>query len=266
MIKVHVISDLDLGFNEFTDPVDEVIPDVDLVIINGNIGNLKRSALYAESLSFKYPDVQFVWNLGELERYWRVTGKFTGETEENIRFRKNANSKWPKNLHWAPDERIFVTLRTGQVVDIFCTYGFPYIESYTGNWEDIHWYKHYVAGITYNVDEYLEKPKDTSHVSHGAMPIWATKEWINDHHTRVENLVRKWETDVTGFKILVTHINPYKDSRFKNQSVSPYRIHLLNMLWVAADTPVDNVNFLGAKLVSNPGRGSIARSKIVEVD
>jgi hypothetical protein len=266
MIKVHVISDLDLGFNEFTNPVDETMPDVDLVIVNGNIGNLKRSALYIETLCLKYPDIQFVWNLGELERYWRITGKFTGETEENIRFRKNTNPKWPKNLHWCSDDRMFVTLRTGQTVDIFCTYGFPNIVSYKGKWEDTYWYKHYVSGITYNVDEYVEKPNNTSHVSHGSMPIWATQEWVNSNHTRVENLLRHWEADITGFKILVTHINPYNDSRFFNQSVRPYRIHLLDMLWVTSNNVVENINFLGAKLVSNPGRGSVARSKVVEVD
>ncbi len=266
MIKVHVISDLDLGFNEFTDPIDETIPDVDLVIINGNIGNLKRSALYAETLCLKYPNIQFVWNLGELERYWRITGKFTGETEENISFRKRTNPKWPKNLNWVSDDRMLITLGTGQTVDIFCTYGFPYIVDHTVDWRDIYWYKHYVAGITYRVEEYLEKPKETSNVSHGSMPVWASKEWINDNHIRVENLLRKWEADITGYKILVTHINPYNDPRFANQSVRPYRIHLLDMLWVTANTPVDNINYLGAKLISNPGRGSKARGKVFEVD
>jgi hypothetical protein len=266
MITVHLISDLDLGFNEFTDPVDETIPDVDLVIINGNIGNLKRSALYAESLCLKYPDVQFIWNLGELERYWRVTGKFTGETEENIRIRKSANPKWPKNLHWCHDENMHITLRTGQTIDVFCTYGFPEIVSYQGEWKDVYWYKHYVSHITYDVREYIEKPKDTSYVSHGSMPIWATQDWINKNHYRVWDILRKWERDINHFKILITHINPYNDDRFKNQNVRPYKIHLPNMLWATAKTPVSNVNFLGANLSSNPGRGLLARSKIVEVD
>ena len=65
MIKVHVISDLFLGFNEFANPEDEVLPEVDLVILNGNIGHLKRGMLYAETLCRKYPETQFVYNLGE---------------------------------------------------------------------------------------------------------------------------------------------------------------------------------------------------------
>ena len=41
MTKIHVISDLDLGFNEFTDKIDEVIPeDIDLVILNGNLNHV----------------------------------------------------------------------------------------------------------------------------------------------------------------------------------------------------------------------------------
>lgn len=266
MIKIHVISDLDLGFNEFADPIDETLPDVDLVIINGNIGNIKRSALYASSLCQKYPDIQFVWNLGELERYWRVIGKFTDEIEENLKFRKATNPTWPKNLHWCSDDRMFVKLRTGEVVDIFCTYGFPYIQQYEGLWEETHWYKHYATRVTYDVQEYSEKPKNTSNVGHGALPVWATKDWINDNHRRIENLVKKWEIEVTGFKILVTHLNPFNDNRFKNQQVSPYRIHLSNMLWVAAGSPTGNVNFLGAKLISNPGRGAEARNKVTIVN
>ena len=266
MIKVHVISDLDLGHNEFCDPVDETIPDVDLVIINGNIGHAKRSALYAETLSLKYPNIQFVWNLGELERYWQVMDKFTGEMENNIKIRKASNPKWPKNLHWCHDDSMIIDLKNGESVDIFCTYGFPKIVSYNGDWKETNWYKNYVAEWTYDINKFVEKPKTSSNVSHGIVPIWATQDWVNSKHEEVEKKIKKWELNVTTFKILVTHINPYKDNRLINQTTSPYLIHLNNMLWVTSNTVVDNVNYLGANLYANPGRGAEIRSKVIQVN
>ena len=46
--KVHIIHDLFYGFNEPTSSEDLTIPDVDLVIMNGNLGwSSKRSWHYA---------------------------------------------------------------------------------------------------------------------------------------------------------------------------------------------------------------------------
>ena len=268
MIKVHIISDLNLGFNEFTDPIDETIPNVDLVIINGNIGLLKRGMLYAETLCHKYPHIPFVYNLGERELYWGNIEKFLGETETNLNIRKTTNTTWPKNLYWDSKKSIVIDLPNGRQVDIFCAYGFPKIYNYEGDWADTIWHKNYVSDVINAVDPtiYPNKPKDTSLVNHGILPIWATIDWVNQQHTLEETLIRKWELSLKTSGILVTHINPYKDERCMNQTVGPYQIHLNNGLWVTSNTIVENVKFLGAKLVSNPGRGSIARSKIVHID
>jgi DNA-binding NtrC family response regulator len=59
---VHVLSNLDLKFHEFTPEEDEVIPDtVDMVIFCGGFSNrMKRSLLYCETLVEKYPDIKFI--------------------------------------------------------------------------------------------------------------------------------------------------------------------------------------------------------------
>lgn len=271
MFKVHVISDLEYGFNEETDPNDEIIPDVDLVIFNGNLGTIKRSMLYAHKMAHRHPETQFVYNFGELERYWRITPKFEWEGEDNMVIRLANNPGWPKNMHWKDprtDEPLLITLRTGQVVSVFPIYGFPRINSYTGNWEDTQWNRNYCVQTERkeNVETWAEKPKETSFVSHGILPVWATQEWINKKFEEMEPRVRKWEQNLQHFGILVTHLNPYNDPRFENCSVSPFLIHLDKGLWVTAKTRVNNINYLGAKLYSNPGRGEARRSEFIEVD
>lgn len=264
MTTVHIISDLYLGFNEFSTE-DENIPDVDLVIINGNIGILKRGMLFAEALCNKYPDTQFVYNCGETE-YHLTAPKYIGEIEESLTIRKATNAKWPKNLHWGHDPQI-ITLRNGYPVDVLCMYGYPYIHSHSIDWNKTIWNRRYVQEM---FDDYNRenpyKPSDTSNVRHGMIPVFASKEYINKKHDIEYNIVKTWELQVTCYKILVTHINPYKDSRYEGQIVSPYKIHLNNGLWVGSDTACEGVKFLGANLYANPGRGSLIRSKIVSIN
>lgn len=265
MFRIHVISDLNLGFNEHCDIEDETMPNVDLVILSGNIGNIKRSALYVETIAKKYPNIQFFWGWGELERYFTTIEKFDGEVEESQKFRM-ANANIPSNLHWAFNDRVFIKLQNGQTVDIFHAYGFPYILTYEGEWEDSYWFKNYIMHIETDSIAFPYKPKETSNVKHGGVPIWATKEWVNKNYELTLDKLRKWELEVTGFKILITHINQYNDTRLKNFKYWPYKIHLNNMVWVTSNNNAGNVNFLGAQLLTNPGRGSIFRSNVYEVD
>jgi len=225
--------------------------------------------LYAETLCNKYPNIPFVYNLGEKELYWDNIEKFTGETIQGLTIRKRTNTTWPKNLYWDSKESLIITLQNGQEVDVLCTYGFPKIYSYEGNWEDTSWHKNYISHTLLNAvnpNYYPNKPKDTSNVDHGHLPIWANMDWINEQHQLEEIRVKNWELTQTSYKILVTHINPYNDARCDNQTTGPFQIHLNNGLWIASNTVIESMKFLGAKLVSNPGRGLIARSKVVCVN
>jgi hypothetical protein len=270
MIKIHVISDLFLGFNEFSTE-EEKIPDADLVIINGNIGVFKRSMMYAETLCKKFPDIQFVYNYGKTE-FASSAPKFVGEIEESMDIRKRANPTWPKNLHWSKEPQN-IQLRNGKEVNVLSTYGYPKIHLCYVPWEDTIWHRDHIMKFSLDFPSHenaseaqWHKPRDSSNVFHGYCPVFASKEWINEQHQKEWKLVQDWELNSKGIKILVTHFNPYKDSRFENQETSPYLIHLENGHWIASDTEVNGTKFLGASLHSNPGRGPLARQKVITID
>jgi hypothetical protein len=273
MFNIHVISDLLYSFNEIVDPEDEVIPpEADLVIFNGNLGKtLKRSILYAYQVAKKYPDVQFVYNFGLYERYWRSIPKYEYEREDNINIRISSGGDWLPNLHWKDPRKeggLLIKLRTGQTIDVFPVYGFPKLHSYEGDWEDTFFYRDHAVGFQHKNDiEFWEnKPKETSYVSFGSIPVWPTPEWINEKYEEINQRVKRWELNLQHYGILVTHLNPMNDSRLVNMKTSPYLIHLNKLAWITAHDRIKNVNFLGAKLYSNPGRGSDRRAEIITLD
>jgi hypothetical protein len=253
MIKLHVISDLYLGFNEFATE-EHTIPEVDIVFINGNLGHPKRSMLYAETLCRKYPNIPFVVNLGETERYY-IGDKYKNEMEDSLKLRKNNSATWPKNLYW-DTEPMIIDLGMGKKIDVFCIYGFPYIHSFNGSWTDIPWSNyHAVPDVHTDCLDTEYKPTETSHVKHGRAVLYADQNWINEKHIEEENKVRKWElTQNELTKVLVTHINPINDNRCINQTVTPYKIHLYPGIWIASNTKSENTQLNGARLISNPGR------------
>lgn len=263
MTKIHVISDLYLRFNEHSHQ-EELLPDVDLVIINGNIGHIKRSMLYAETLCKKYPDIQFIYNLGETELYHTMP-KFYGEIQESLSIRRSTNSTWPKNLHWCDKPQI-IQCRNHAKFDVLCTYGYPKIHRVKTSWEDTRWSKFYVTDIIDDDDPSGKwyKPIETSNVRHGCIPVFANMDWVNAQHVIEHQQVKKWELEPTEHKLLVTHINPYMDDRTANQVTSPYLIHLNEGVWIGSNTQVNNINFLGSRFFSNPGRGP-ARQQIFSV-
>jgi len=261
-----VISDLFYYETERFSNEDLVIPDVDLVIINGNIGSGKKSMQYAEILCKKYPTTCFVYNLGFTEAYIGNMIKDSNEILNGIYLRKQISSFWPKNLYYSPDE-MFITLRNGFTVNVLCMFGWPTIYDFTGDWKDTYLYKNVITEVTNDIKhKHFIKPKDTSDVWHGYLWIWAYPEWINLKNIEETDKVRQWEITPNHYKILVTHINPLKDTRFKNIRYSSYDIHLNDMLWVSADNTINGALYKGGHLKANPGRGSAPRSKIINVE
>lgn len=274
MFSVHVISDLNLGYNEHTPLADSCIPKkTDLVIINGNIGSVKRSMLYTFDLANKYPEVQFLYNLGELEKYWKVVSKYKWELEDSMNTRMCASTDWPKNLHWKDprkEDGLLITLRTGQTINIFSTFGIPRIISHNVQWEETCWYRNFCshAESVENLNKLVNPPEETRFVKQGSVPVWFTAEFMNSNFLETEAKIKKWELSLENnhFGILVTHVSPWNDPRCVDCTVAPYRIHLNKGLWITSTTQVSGVNYLGAKLFSNPGRGSHCRSQIVCAD
>lgn len=267
MFKVHIISDLDYGDNEHTEPSDINVPDVDLIICNGNIASLKRSLNFGMKLAESRPDTHVVWNPGDLELYRFCFPKYEREGRDALMTGQIAAEWWRPNFHYSEDSKI-LNLRNGEQVDVLPLMGWPRIHSYEGMWEDTWFFRNImVTSISDPNDENFQKykPSNTSHVNH-FFPLWATQEYINNQHEKEYEKAKKWELAPTSYKILITHFNPYKDTRFYNTNTSPYQIHLENGLWVTSDTKCESVRFLGARLVSNPGRGDVARSHVVTVN
>jgi len=269
--KVHLIHDLNYGFNEPTEASDLELPDCDLVILNGNLAqSSKRSAYYSFELCSRYPNIQFVYNEGYQERYLGQLDKWEYEFENAMKLRVN-QEQWPKNLHWkdprSPDG-LEILLQTGQTISVWPAFGFPNIVNYDGDWEDTWFYCNICEGQipVYKLESDILPETDLK--IFGDIDKWATEEFIKQKYTEQHNMIRDWETKQLADKyygILVTHISPYNDTRLEDISYTGYNIHLHNRIW--ATTHINKkVNYVGADLVSNPGRGSGPRGKVLEVD
>lgn len=267
--KIHLISDLFLGFNEFS-TTEETIPDVDLVVLNGNLGLVKRGMLYATTLCNKYPNTQFIYNLGQSELYFLGTEKFEGEYKAQILNRKKLDPGWPSNLHLTFEDNIQLNLSNNRKLDIFCAYGFPRITKVKVPWKQTVWAK-YHSGKVINPQDLEAKqyyPKGTSNVCHGTITLPVDIDHINYLHDQEWKKVKTWEITNNGaYKILITHINPYNDTRLVDQEINPYLIHLdKTALWLTSNNYCNGVQFLGGKLYANPGRGIDQRNQIIEVN
>ena len=268
--KVHVIHDLMYGFNEPTEFADLNLPDVDLVIFNGNIGlNSKRTMLYATELTKKYPNVQFVLNFGWYEMYLGHVPKTPYEFEDNLSVRIQNSDDWPKNLHWKDPrskEGLTIMLQTGQTIQVWPSFGFPKVRP-TPKWKDLWFYLNICTGVLGRdkPEELTEISKELSFKLYSEYPQWATPEWVNKIFATEETNIRNFEIDEKHYKILVTHLNPYKDPRLEGIVATQWNIHIEKCLWVTTNQE-KSINFLGGHLYSNPGRGAIARGKVLEVD
>ena len=269
--KIHLIHDLDYGFNEPTEPSDLELPDVDLVILNGNLAEHgKRSMHYATEVCKKYPDIQFVYNEGYKERFRGIVDKCDYEYEDNILLRIEQED-WPQNLHWKDPrsaDGLKILLQTGQTISVWCAFGFPNIIDYEGDWEDT-WFSCNISEgqiPVYKLDSDILP--GTNLKIYGDIDKWATEEYIQQRCIEQEDMIRDWETKEIAHKhygILVTHLNPYKDPRLEGITYKSYNIHLHNRIWATTQQKT-KVNYVGADLVANPGRGSGPRGKVLEVD
>ena len=254
--KIHVISDLFLRFNEpSTD--DEFLPEADLVIINGNIGHPKRSMLYVETVCKKYPDTPFIYVLGETELHMSIT-KSLDEVEQSLIIRRDNSLTWPSNLYFL-DQPTTITCKNGEKFDILSVYGFPRIHSIQGQWKDTRWARYYIMDYYHFLDKDPTgkwfKPEGTSSVDHGHIPIFSTLKWINEQNELERQKIQKWLSEKEHKKLLITHVNPYYDTRFTGQIQSSYPLDFTDVVWITSSTECErDIIYQNARLYSNPGR------------
>lgn len=266
MISAHIISDTNFKFHEFTPEIELDIPDVDLVILNGNIGKfIKRGFFYAEELCKKYPEKQFIYNLGWNELYYPAhVPKNDKELVAAISVRSNFYEGWPKNLHSYYQDSKVIQLQNGETIDVFCAFGYPNIKSYEGAWESHIWWKNIITTVSIDIndDRVTLPPKTTHSVSHSFFPIWASEDWVKNQNQNESEKIQEWIKKSTNNKILITITNPINDSRCYKQDYDMYDINF-DGLWIASDNAQYGVEYCGARLYSNPGVGKLARSQVI---
>lgn len=261
MIKLHVISDYYYGFNEFSTTTDEVLPDADLVVIVGNMGLIRRSMFYAETLCKKYPHMQFVINVGRTED--GLHQKNDTELTDGLATRQAISEFWPKNLHYGFQKPIELTINSKKI-ELLCLHGFPHIipeivdES---EWKATNWYKYATHGVTFDQTEF--KPKDAADVYHGWFSKFSNPERCREDHAKEYEIVKNWLIDKPDdiVKILVTALGPKNDPCLNDIEYVMYP-DIKPDVWIASGRKIEdrNDNYI---LYGNPGRSESARKSIL---
>jgi hypothetical protein len=255
MIDLHVISDLALFMFEHTDPVDEVLPDCDLVIFAGNCGYVKRTMVYAEMLCNKYPDKQFIVNLGMKELPFQ---KNSTEIRDGLMVRHAHSELWPENLHFKYQKPIKLKIKDREL-DILCMFGFPYIDENVQAdevWKSTEWYRYAYHGLTHNQNDF--KPKGASDVNHGHFPIWSTPALCREYHDKELEIVKAWLGDGgADSKILITALSPIDDPCLSGIQYTMYS-EIEPDHWIFGGSAIKT-----SKLYGNPGKGAACRSEVL---
>ena len=263
MIKVHVISDFYLPFIEFSTETDVSLPECDLVVIAGNMGQIKRVMVYVESLCRKYPDKQFIFNTGRTED--GLHQKNNTEMSDGLTNRQSLSNFWPKNLHYGFQKPISLTIND-QKIEVLCFHGFPYIAEDNIDdsiWKSTQWYKYATHGVTYDQKEF--KHKDAADIYHGWFPKFSTVERCREDHDLEYDIVKQWlnnaPSDVT--KILVTALFPKNDPCLEGIDYTMYP-GINPDVWIASGrTLEDRTN--NYVLYGNPGREQSAREAVLMI-
>jgi hypothetical protein len=262
MLKIHIISDLWLESNEWNNPDDENIPECDLVIINGNCGDTHRTMILVELLCKKYPEKQFIYNIGLIDAPFQKTKT---QIPDGLRARQMYSDLWPKNLHYSYKKPMSLEIK-GTVLDIFCLHGCPKVaENVQDNavWRSTLWYRYYYHGVTH--DQTLFKAPQAADVYHGHWPIWSTPELCREEHADELEKIKEWlNTPSDGYKVLVTAISPVNDPSLKGIEYTMYH-DILPDYWFVGGTAI-NTKIGKSVIYGNPGSGELSRSAVLTME
>lgn len=262
MIKAHVISDLALHEAEWANPIDETLPDCDLVFINGNNGILRRSMVFAEAICKKYPHVQVVYLNGRQEL---VRQKERTIISNGLITRKHFSELWPTNLHYDFEKPISLTINN-ITLDILCLHGYPLIEKdiNTDLWKSSDWYRYVTHGLTSDPD--YCRPQGISNASRGEYPVWSSPELCRIDHDKEYAIVNDWcnHREKDTVKILATSLSPINDASLPKIDYTLYP-NITPDYWLVSGHRVD-IQTPSYRLYGNPGAGALARSNVLTID
>ena len=262
MLKIHVISNLWLEDNEWTTEIDETLPECDLVIVNGNCGIAKRAMLYIEILCKKYPEKQFIYNLGSRDIAHQ---KSYTQIPDGLLVRQLYSDLWPTNLHYSYKKPFKINIKDTSL-DVFCLHGYPNVVENAApdsNWKSTLWYRNFYHEITHDQTKF--KASEAANVYHGHYPIWSTPNLCRkDHDVELETINDWLSTPSDGYKVLVTTFSPFHDLTLPNIEYTMYE-NIQPDYWFVGGAKIDTI--LGkCQLHGNPGRGSLARNTVFTME
>ena len=241
-MKLHIYSDLGLRYLDFADPVDELVPDVDAVIVAGNISSdAKRSLLFQETLGQHNKPVFLNFGLLEFSK-----GSYCLETLKSAHIRygvkKDTNCYYKHNGN---------TILPELKLDVLPLFGWPTFKSQ----EEVDSTKlgkinlEVVWGMYYNEEG----------VAVNTFDPYPTK-WhrINELHEQEQQVLRDWLADqytTDNTKVLIVGHN-YADI---------IKADLTNVILIVPGEQAQDTAFNNGRLYSNPGCGALPRSRILTV-
>lgn len=241
-MKIHVYSDLWLRYLDFADPVDEQCPSVDLVVTAGNISNdIKRSLLFQETIA-KQQTRPMAVNLGKFELS-RGEQYIDAVDAMELRYRTLENT----NCYFKVSGSVFIP----QVnADILQLRGFPKFDS-EQKLKETTWSKFFWGVRMSNM--YDEKGTLVSYLKHDTI----TLEQINLLHDQEQYKLLDWlSRKDAGNKILI----------WGNDDVQLLNSYdLTGVTIIAVGDAYEDREFNQGRLYRNPGSGSEARSRILEI-
>jgi len=229
---VHVLSNLDLKFHEFTPEEDAVIPDtVDLVIFCGGFSNkMKRSLLYCETLVEKYPNIKFILNMSPIDHNTDVPDILYSA----MRVRYENSSL--KNLYYS--KKPFVI----DNYDILTLVGWPKVNQISPKLEK-------VFGTPR--PRYLKDGE----CCNTKFRYFVTLEEANAFYEQERVILEKWLAEDSGKqKILITGTAPTNDPYAEEYELYE-DLDLSKIIWIHGGTETYDKTENGTRLICNPGRG-----------
>lgn len=237
-MKIHVYSDLYLRYFAFADPVDEQVPECDLVVVAGSISdNAKRSLLFQETISVisKKP-VIVNYSLTEFTK-----GDFYQDVVEATAVRYQMKTDVNCHYHFSKDIKL-----SDPRLNVLAITGWPLMQS-----DDPSITKYPIKvkfGKIYN-----EQNELIAQVDHQP----ATNEEVNKLHQIERTRIQEWLAQPSDCpRLLVIGSNA-------TQLLNGF--DLTGVVVVTTGTVFTDCEFQGGRLYINPGSGAEARSNILTI-
>lgn len=242
-MKIHVYSNLNLRYFEFADPIDEQVPDCDLIVVAGSISdNVKRSLLFQETISvISQKPLVVNYSLTEFSK-----GDFYHDaiSATAVRYQMKADVK----CYYHFDDSITVD---NPNVDVLTVTGWPNI---TTNEELAQSpLRRYLIRVKSHCKIYNEQNELIAQVDHS--PV--SRDEINELHRTDRSRISTWLNNPgASTRLLVIGSNARE------------LLQGFDLTGVTVITTADeftDCEFQGGRLYANPGSGIGARSNILTV-